>query len=177
MRNFSYIQAVAGAAALFGVGLGDARAQVYGTDYLAFQGTAVVLDNPTSAACQANNINFNKTYTIVYRFSANPAVTSDAMSFIIGNDSVHRIFPTAPATSLAGGAPVAVTWTHINRFSNFSGGILPGNSTMTILAGNNTAVGLGTGNIKIVNGTIDNFFSTAGCTVQNLHGAAVAIPQ
>jgi hypothetical protein len=32
----------------------------YGTNYLAFAGEGVVLDSPTTSACQSNNINFNR---------------------------------------------------------------------------------------------------------------------
>ena len=38
-----------GAALLLWLGLVDARAQVYGTDYLSFEGVGFVLDNPTSS--------------------------------------------------------------------------------------------------------------------------------
>ncbi len=62
--RYVFAHAVIGAAALLGFGLCGASAQTYGVDYLAFQGTGVILDNPTSATCQTKNFNFGSTFTI-----------------------------------------------------------------------------------------------------------------
>jgi hypothetical protein len=153
----------------------DARAQVYGTDYQSFDGRVIVLDNPPSATCVAAGIAYGDQYTFVYRFVANPVgnITSDALAFNTGR-SEWRILPTT-ARSLNGG-PVAITWSGFNRLGNLSTNVGAGNSTMTILSGINMPVNVGTGNMKIVMGQIDNFFNNSGCTIMNLHGAGVAVP-
>jgi hypothetical protein len=154
----------------------DARAQVYGTDYLSFHGRVIVLDDPPSPTCVAAGFKYQDEYTFVYRFVANPVgtITRDALLFDINARSEWRIIPTT-AQSLNGG-PVAITWSGFNRFGNLSTDVGAGNSTMTILSGINTAVNVGTGNMKIVMGQIDNFFNNSGCTIMNLHGAGVAFP-
>jgi hypothetical protein len=44
----------------------DARAQaVYGTDYLSFEGVLIVLDNPTSSACQSHQIIYGDQYRVM----------------------------------------------------------------------------------------------------------------
>lgn len=158
----------------FGFGPMDARAQVYGTDYLAFHGRAFVLDNPTSPACMAVGIYYNYEYTFVYRYIANPVspVTTDSLALYIDNHGVARMIPTT-AQSLNGG-PVAITWSAMNRWGNMAIGVAPGNSTMTIVAGDNSPVTIGTSNIVIA-GQVENFLGWPGCTVMNLYGAGVAM--
>ena len=176
LKSFS---GVIGAALLLWLGVADARAQaVYGTDYLSFDGVGVVLDNPTSAACQSINVNFNSTYRVVYRWTNNPSLISDALSFIIGDHAIARIQSTQqPSLSLNGSS--TVFWSFINRLSNFNGNAGATTTSMSISTGLGNPVSLAAGNIKIVNGIIPDFPGnfTAGCTVNNFHAALVAVPQ
>jgi hypothetical protein len=178
MPNWIFLTGALVSAAVFGATLSDARAQTYGVDYLSFQGTGVVLDNPTSAACQSVSVNFGSTFIIVYRWTANPALIADAMSFIADDKQAFRIISTSgPNFSLNG--PSNVTWAVINRHADFQSGVAATTSNLTIQSGLNQPVSLGTGNIKITNGQINNMFgnATVGCTINNFHAAAVAIPQ
>jgi hypothetical protein len=178
MSKQKFFTGAISAALLLWLGLVDARAQaVYGTDYLSFEGVGVVLDNPTSPGCQSINVNFGSVYKVVYRWTANPSLVADALSFIIGDHAVSRLISTqSPNFSLNGSS--TVTWTYINRHADFGNGVGATTTTMTILSGLNGPVTLGTGNIKIVNGNIPNFpaNTTAGCTLTNFHAALVAIP-
>jgi hypothetical protein len=162
-------------ATALGLASSPVQAQVYGTDYLSFQGTGIVLDNPTSAACQSIGVNYGDTYTVIYRWAATTAIV-DALSIIIDAHSVTRIISTSTTGSLNGTS--TVTWAYINRHADFASGVAATTTTMTISSGLNQPVSLGTGNIKIVNATINNFFgnATAACTVNNFHAALVAIP-
>jgi hypothetical protein len=151
-----------------------AQAQVYGTDYLSFEGTAVILDNPTSAACQADGIYYDYKYRLTYRFTANPSLIADAIAFYPGGDNAVRMISTqSPNFSLSGAS--TVSWSDINHYANYNSG-LTSSSNLTILAGINTPVGLGTGNIKIT-GSIGDFLNYSGCTINQIHAALVAIPQ
>ena len=168
-------------AVAFCFGSVDARAQtpVYGTDYQSFHGRVYVLDNPPSPTCVTAGLAYGSEFTFVYRFVANPVgtLTQDALIFYVNDRAAWRILPTAtPCLGCLNGGPVAVTWTGFNRLGNFSNSVDPSNSKMTIMAGNNTLVSVATGNMKIVNGTVDNFLGNVGCTITNLHGAGVATP-
>jgi len=157
------------------LGTSSVSAQTYGTDYLSFRGEGIILDNPTTAACQSIGINFNSNFSVIYRFAANPAAIADALMFVSGNSSTFRIVSTqSPGFSLNGASTFNSNTQ--NRFGDIPTP-LNGTSNITIMAGNNTAVSLGTGNIKFVNGQITNFFNKSGCDITNFHGAAVAIPQ
>jgi hypothetical protein len=178
MPKWICLTRVLATAVVFGAALSDARAQTYGVDYLSFQGTGVVLDNPTSTACQSVNVNFGSTFIIVYRWSANPTAIADALSLISDDKQVFRIISTSgPNFSLNGSSNV--TWAYINRHADFGSGVAATTSNLTIQSGLNQPVSLGTGNIKITNGQINNMFgnATVGCTINNFHAAAVAIPQ
>jgi hypothetical protein len=157
------------------VGLVDARAQTYGTDYLAFHGRVYVLDNPPSPTCSSYGIRYGDEYTFVYRYIANHigVAYADSLTFYVNDRSAYRIIPTS-VQSLNGG-PVAITWSGINQFGNLFVGSVGGNSTMTISSGNNTPVSIATGNMKIIGARIDNFINV-NCTIMNLHGAGVAMP-
>jgi hypothetical protein len=154
-----------------------AQAQVYGTDYLSFQGMAVVLDNPTSAACQAIGINYDGRFRVTYRYTANPSVIADAIVFFPDGSrdpgAAKMISTQSPNFSLAGSS--TISWNYINSYGG-SGSGLTSSSNLTILAGINTPVGLGTGNIKIT-GSIGDFLSNSGCNINQIHAALVAIPQ
>jgi hypothetical protein len=179
MPNWNILTRALATAAVLGVGFADARAQTYGVDYLSFQGAGVVLDNPTSAACQSVNVNYGSTFIVVYRFSNNPSVIADALAFVADDKQAFRIISTTgPNFSLNGTS--TVSWSYINRHADFGNGVAStSQTTMTIASGLNAAVTLGTGNIKITNATIQNFFgnTTAGCTINNFHAALVAIPE
>jgi hypothetical protein len=178
MRNWKFASCILAAALVVWFGPAGARAQTYGVDYLSFQGTGVVLDNPTSAACQSVNVNYGSTYIVVYRWTNNPSLIADALSFISDDKQVFRIISTqSPNFSLNGTSNV--TWAYINRLANFGSGVAATTSTMTIQSGLNAPVSLGTGNIKITNGIINNMYGNASvaCTINNFHAALVAIPE
>jgi hypothetical protein len=121
MRKWKFCSGILGAALVMWFGLADARAQTYGVDFLSFQGIGVVLDNPTSATCQSIGVNYGDTFTIVYRWTNNPSLVSDALSIIIDGHSVSRIVSTqSPNFSLNGTS--TVTWTYINRHADFKAG-------------------------------------------------------
>src|SRR3954453_15441817 len=116
----------------FAFHVNGAKAQTYGTDYVAFEGRGVVLDNPPSAACQSIGVAFGSVFTIVYRFSADPSVIADALAFVGNGRSEGRIISTqSPNFSLNG--TNTVTWTYIGRHADFQGGILPSTTSMTIV--------------------------------------------
>lgn len=145
---------------------------VYFTDYVTFKGEGTILDNPTSAACQSIGFNFGTRFTVTYRFTANPALVADAITFMSEGHSIYRIVSTqAPNFSLNG--TNTTDWRGINRFSNANNGTSA--ATLTIASGINGPVGLGTGNMKITNGQINDFY-TAGCTINNFRAAMVVIP-
>ena len=148
----------------------------YGTDYLSFRGQGVILDNPTPTACQNFGINFNTPLFFIYRWTNDPSVANnaDALYFISELGSSFQIISTqSPGFSLNGTS--AFNYTNEDQYGNLITGT--GSSNMTIMAGNNSAVSLATGNMKIVNGQITNFFNISGCNITNLHGAGVATPQ
>ena len=176
MRNRSnWLAAVVCSAVAGLLGTSSVSAQVYGTDYLSFRGEGVILDNPTTSACQSININFNTNFFVIYRFTANPSLIADALYFVSGVNSSFRILSTqSPNFSLNGTS--TFTSTDENRMGSLANG--SGTSTITILSGLGAPVTTGTGNIKFVNGSITNFFgNSVGCNITNFHGAAVAIPQ
>ena len=166
-----------GAALLLWLGLVDARAQVYGTDYLSFEGVGFVLDNPTSSNCQSIGINFGAVYKVVYRWSNNPSLVADALSIVNNDHAVLRIISTQPPNFSLNGSST-VTWTAIDRHSNFNNNVGATTTSMAISTGLGGPVSLAAGNIKIVNGNIPNFLAntTAACTITNFHAALVAIP-
>jgi hypothetical protein len=176
MLKRKFFSGALGAALVLWLGLADTRAQTYGVDYLSFQGTGVVLDNPTSPACQSINVNPNNVYGVIYRWTANPTLVTDALSIIIGDHAISRLVSTqGPNFSLNGTS--TISWTFINRHADFGNNILPSTATMSISTGLGAPVSLAAGNIKIVNGNIPFFPANgSGCTVTNFHAALVAIP-
>jgi hypothetical protein len=160
-------------AALVFTALSGAHAQpVYNTDYVTFKGEGTILDNPPSATCQGIGFNFGTRFTVTYRFTANPTLVADAITFMTESHSIYRIVSTqAPNFSLNGAN--TTDWRLVNRFSNASNGT--SSATLTIASGINGPVGLGTGNMKITNGQINDFY-IAGCTINNFRAAMVVIP-
>jgi hypothetical protein len=53
-----------------------------GVTYQSFTGTMFVLDNPTTATCQAHGINFTSVFRVIYRFAIYLAAVSDALALI-----------------------------------------------------------------------------------------------
>jgi hypothetical protein len=154
------------------LGTSTVSAQVYGTDYLAFRGEGVVLDNPTSAGCQSQNINFGTTFFFIYRFTANPSSVAEAIDLTSGNGSTFRMLSTqSPGFSFNGTS--TYSWTLFNRHGDFFSGT--GTSTITIASGLGQPVNTGTGNLKFTQGNISAFFGS-GCSITNFHAAAVAVP-
>jgi hypothetical protein len=155
----------------FFLGLANAKAQE-GVTFQAFQGSIFILDNPTSATCQAHNVNFGDIYGVVYRFSLNPSVVADALS-IIGFRGVSQMYSTqSPGFSLNGAS--TTNWNYINRYASF-GSLSPSSSNLTILSGLNLPVSSATGNLKIL-GSINDFDAISGCNIAQVHAALVASP-
>jgi hypothetical protein len=155
-------------------GLAGAQAQVYGTDYISFEGTAVVLDNPTSPACQADGIHYNDQYRVSYRYTANPSVISDALAFYPSGDNAAKMNSTqSPSLSLSG--PSTTTWSYINHYGNEGSG-LTSSSNLNIESTLDTGVTLGTAVVKI-RGSIGDFLAWNNCNISQIHAALVLIPQ
>jgi hypothetical protein len=153
----------------------DVRAQVYGTDYLSFQGRLIVLDNPTSAGCQAVGINYGSAVDAVYLFTVNPSLIADALTTYPqgGRAGQHMVSTQSPNFSLAG-LSTTITY-YVNSYGNAPNTPGVSSSNLTILSGLNQPVSLAAGNIKIL-GSISNFLGNSGCTVGSVHGALVAVP-
>ena len=163
----------------FGVlaGLSGARAQVNVT-YLDFEGRAFVTDNPTSATCQTNRINFGNSFTIVYRFTLNPALIADALAFITEHSDFHIVSTQSPSFSLNNlivGGPSTTTYNYISSRAGSSGSIASSSNLNINRAFNGGgAPRLGTQNVVVL-GTINDFLGVTGCTV-TVHGALAARP-
>jgi hypothetical protein len=170
----SMIPALASSVFALALCSGNAGAQTYGTDYLSFEGVLVILDNPTSAACQADGISYNNQYRVSYRYTANPSVISDAFALFPGGDNATKFKSTQSGGSLNG--PSATEWVYINHYGNSDNSPLASSSNLTISSGLGQPVGLGTGNIKIL-GSINNFLAFSDCNVTSVHAALVAIPK
>src|SRR5271154_1744546 len=153
---------------------GSAKAATYGVDYLSFEGVLVVLDNPTSAGCQADGINYNSQYRISYRFTVNPSVIQDALALFPSGDNAARMRSTQTSGSLNGSS--TTEWIFINHYANSDNSVLASSSNLTILSGLGQPVSLTTGNIKIL-GSINNFLSYSDCNIASVHAALVVIPQ
>jgi hypothetical protein len=171
MYNLKSAGAASVAVLLF-FNLSDARAQVYGTDYLSFEGSLYILDNPTSAVCQSRGFNYGQEFIAIYRYTANPSLIADALA-INSAYSVNRIISTqSPNFSLAG--PSTGNWIWMNGHGRY-GTLGNSGSNLTILSGLNQPVTLATGNIKIL-GSINDFIGNSGCNINSVHGALVARP-
>jgi hypothetical protein len=158
------------------IGMSAASAQTYGTDYLTFKGWGVILDDPIPSACAtAGNFRTNSRFKIVYRFSANPSVIADALTFTSEAESIYRIVSTQSQTDFSLDGISSTDYQIIDRMGNFSSG--SSGSWLQISAGSNQLVSLTTGNIKLTNSFITKFFGIATCDLTNFHGAAVAVPQ
>src|SRR5277367_6163542 len=157
---------------------GNASAQaVYNTDYISFEGTLVVLDNPTSAGCQAANVNYDDQYRVSYRFTVNPSLIQDALVLFPSGDNAAKMLSTQPTTGSLNG-PASTEWIYINHYGNSTGtppGPLPSSSNLTISSGLGQPLTLATGNIKIL-GSINNFLAESNCNVASVHAALVVIP-
>ncbi len=153
---------------------GKAEAQTYNKDYVSFEGTLVVLDNPTSAACQNDGIFYDDQYRVSYRFTANPSVIQDAIAIFPSGDNATKFKSTQTSGSLNGQS--TTEWVYINHYANSENSPLASSSNLTITSGLGQPVSLGTGNIKIL-GSINNFLAWSDCNVASVHAALVNIPQ
>jgi hypothetical protein len=154
---------------------GNAVAQTYNTDYISFEGTLVVLDNPTSAGCQAANVNYNDQYRVSYRFAVNPNLISDALVLFPSGDNATKMLSTQTGGSLNG--PSSTEWIYINHYGNSTPTTpLASSSNLTISSGLGQPLSLATGNIKIL-GSINNFNAQSNCNVASVHAALVVIPK
>lgn len=153
---------------------GSAKAATYGVDYLSFEGVLVVLDNPTSAGCQADGINYNSQYRISYRFTVNPSVIQDALALFPSGDNAARMRSTQTSGSLNGAS--STEWNYINHYADEDSASLASSSNLTISSGFGQPLTLSTGNIKIL-GSINNFIAESNCNIASVHAALVAIPQ
>jgi hypothetical protein len=147
--------------ALF-AGVSAAQAQVNVT-YYDFEGRGFVTTSPTSAACQADGIVFGSVFTDVYRFTLNPAIVSDALSFTTGDRATFRISSTTGPNFSLNGA-VNTNWDYINTRAFAAGGPIPSSSDLAVSPFGTTTILQGALNIKIV-GTINDFIAISGCTV------------
>jgi hypothetical protein len=168
------ITAFAGAVVALLLGLATASAQTYGTDYKSFEGVLVILDNPTSAACQADGINYDDTYRVSYRFTVNPTLIQDAFVLFPSGDNAAKFKSTQTSGSLNGSS--TTEWIYINHYGNSDSAVLASSSNLSISSGINGAVTLTTGNIKIT-GSINNFLAYSTCNIASVHAALVSIPQ
>jgi hypothetical protein len=154
------------------IGLAGAHAQE-GVTFQAFQGTLVVLDNPTSATCQAHNVNFADFYTAIYRFAINPAVVSDALAIHSSRGDAQMYSTQSPNFSLNG--PSTTGWNYISKYASY-GTLTPSSSNLTLQAGlTGLAVAAGNANV-ILNGSINDFLGISGCNITKVHAAMVRTP-
>jgi hypothetical protein len=173
-KSTSMIAGLASAVFALILSLADARAQVYGTDYISFEGVLVVLDNPTSSACQADQVNYNDQYRVSYRFTVNPSLIADALALFPSGANAARMRSTQTSGSLNGSS--TTEWIFINHYANSDSSVLASSSNLTISSGLGSPVSLGTGNIKIL-GSINNFLSWSDCNIASVHAALVVIPE
>ena len=173
-KSTSMIAGLASAVFALALSSADARAQTYGTDYISFEGVLVVLDNPTSSTCQADDVYYNYTYRVSYRFTVNPSLISDALALFPSGDNAAKIKSTQSSGSLNGSS--TTEWIFINHYANSDNSVLASSSNLTILSGLGQPVSLTTGNIKIL-GSINNFLSYSDCNIASVHAALVVIPQ
>jgi hypothetical protein len=170
--SIGYRSLLFGAVSIVSFGLVNAHAQE-GVTYQSFTGILFVLDNPTTAACQAKGVDFGNTYTVIYRISMNPAVVSDALS-IHGTLGDAQMYSTqSPNFSLQGASTTA--WNYINKYGSY-GNYGPSSSNLLLRAGLTGALAApGNANI-IINGSINDFDSIAGCDVASVHAALARDP-
>lgn len=173
-KSTSMIAGLASSVFALILSLDDARAQVYGTDYISFEGVLVVLDNPTSTTCQAHQIFYSDTYRVSYRFTVNPSLIADALALFPSGDNAARMRSTQTSGSLNGSS--TTEWIFINHYANTDISVLASSSNLTISSGLGSPVSLGTGNIKIL-GSINNFLSWSDCNIASVHAALVVIPE
>src|SRR5271170_4358646 len=173
-KSTSMIVGLASAVFALILSLADARAQVYGTDYISFEGVLVVLDNPTSSACQADQVFYNYQYRVSYRFTVNPSLIADALALFPSGDNAARMRSTQTSGSLNGSS--TTEWIFINHYANSDSSVLASSSNLTISSGLGQPVSLATGNIKIL-GSINNFLSWSDCNIASVHAALVVLPQ
>lgn len=144
-----------------------------GVTYQAFQGTLVVLDNPTSATCQAHNINFSDTYFVIYRFAINPTMVSDALAIHSTRGDSQMYSTQSPNFSLNG--PSTTGWNYINKYASY-GSLSPSSSNLTLQAGL-TGLPVASGNANVIlNGSINDFLAVSGCDIAKVHAAMVRTP-
>jgi hypothetical protein len=158
-------------------GLTGARAQNFVT-YLDFEGRVFIQDNPTSATCQASNIVYGSSYTVVYRFTLNPSVVADALAFVSEHSDARVVSTQSPSFSLSNaivGGPSTTNWDYINSRAGAPTGPFPSSSNLTFGRGGGSGPIVPTSGAAIVVGTINDFLAISGCTV-TLHGAMVVRP-
>jgi len=175
----SMITGFAGSVFALALCSGNASAQaVYNTDFISFEGTLVVLDNPTSAGCQAVGVNYNNQYRVSYRFTVSPSLIQDALVLFASGDNAAKMLSTQPTTGSLNGS-ATTEWIYINHYGNSTGtppGPLASSSNLIISSGLGQPLSLATGNIKIL-GSINNFLAEQNCNVASVHAALVVIPQ
>lgn len=149
-----------------------ARAQE-GTNWITFQGTLFILDNPTSATCASHNVNFGNIYEVIYRWTANPANNPDALEVRSDRSIAVHISTQSPGLSLNGPSTTVVDWT--NKYA-FSGTVSPSSTNLTILGGGGPVpININSGVARIT-GSINDFLGISGCTISSVHGALVVSP-
>jgi hypothetical protein len=149
-----------------------ARAQE-GTNWLTFQGTLFILDNPTSATCASHNVNFGDLYDVIYRWTANPSNNPDALEVRSSRGSAVHISTQSPNLSLNGPSTTVVDWT--NKYA-FFGTISPRSTNLTILGGGGVVpININSGVARITGG-INDFLGISGCDISSIHGALVVSP-
>ena len=172
MVSKSYRLALFCSATVVFLGIANARAQE-GVTFQTFSGTLVVLDNPTTPACQAVNVYFTNMYSAIYRFAINPAVVPDALAILGTRGEAVMVSTQSPNFSLQG--PSTTTWSYINIYA-FPGTFGPSSSNLTLQAGlTGLPVAAGNANV-IINGSINDFLGFQGCNVTKVHAALVRNP-
>jgi hypothetical protein len=132
-----------------------------------------VLDNPTSAACQAKNVNFGNTYTVIYRISMSPGTVADALSIHGTLGDALMISTQGPNLSLQGAA--STTWNYISKYAG-SGSLATSSSNLTLKAGL-TGLPAAPGNANIIlNGSINDFDAESGCNGASVLAAMARDP-
>jgi hypothetical protein len=164
--------ALLGAVSVVFFGLASAHAQE-GVTYQSFTGIMFILDNPTSAACQAKNINFASMYTVIYRIAIDPTQVSDALVFKSERSESQMYSTQSPGSSLQGASTTG--WNYINKYGSF-GTLASSSSNLTLRAGL-TGLPAAPGNANvIINGSINDFLAISGCDVANVHAALARNP-
>jgi hypothetical protein len=167
-----YCSALFGVASVLCFGMANALAQE-GVTYQSFTGILFILDNPTSAACQAKNINFADVYTVVYRIAIDPTKVSDALA-VHGTRGESQMYSTqSPSFSLQG--PSTTAYNYINKYGSY-GTLSPSSSNLTLRAGL-TGLPAAPGNANvIINGSINDFNANSGCDIASVHAALARNP-